>query len=126
MFGLFLLMASTACTITEKSCICTAEFASVTVTVVDSVGNPVDSLNVSIRDERGNSIEPLEKQFPFFSGVYVVIDDSYTQALTTTPIKLIFTVSDSTRSATGDIFVNTDDCNCHVNKVMGPDSLVLR
>lgn len=99
----------------------------ITILVVDSTDSPVDSLNVFIEDEFGRQINPLYKQLEFVPGRYVVIDDSYTNYLSTNPLLLRFTATDSLgRTAQAFILVNTDECRCHVNKISGVDKTVLR
>lgn len=116
-----------SCNFYEQGCVCTEEFSMITISVVDSTDNPVDSLNVFIEDEFGRQINPLYKQLEFVPGRYVVIDDSYTNYLSTNPLLLRFTASDSLgRLAQAFIVVNTDECRCHVNKISGVDKTVLR
>lgn len=116
-----------SCNKNNLDCICTLEFSMITILVVDSTDSPVDSLDVFIEDEFGRQINPLYKQLEFVPGRYVVIDDSYTNYLSTNPLLLRFTASDSLgRTARAFIVVNTDECRCHVNKISGVDKVVLR
>uniref|UniRef100_A0A7V3E672 Uncharacterized protein n=1 Tax=Ignavibacterium album TaxID=591197 RepID=A0A7V3E672_9BACT len=111
----------------QPECICTTEFRSITVTVVDSLNNPNDSLDVNIVDEFGRRISPLSRQLPYQSGLYVVIDDSYVDYLSTQPLLIYFTASDSVgRIANTFFLVNTDECKCHVQKISGPERIVLK
>ena len=99
----------------------------ITILVVDSTDSPVDSHNVFIEDEFGRQIKPLYKQLEFVPGRYVVIDDSYTNYLSTNPLLLRFTASDSLgRLAQAFIVVNTDECRCHVHKISGVYRTVLK
>lgn len=91
--GIFVLFV--ACDENKMDCICTTEFRSLTVSVVDSLNNPVDSLDVNIVDEFGRIIKPLDKQLPFQSGLFVVIDDSYVNYLSTDPLLIYFSATDS-------------------------------
>lgn len=111
----------------EPDCVCTEEFLSITVLIVDSLNNPVDSLNVDITDEFGRRIQPLNKQLTYQAGLYVVIDDSKLDYLSTEPLLLYFTASDSVgRNAYSMFVVNKDDCNCHVYKLSGAEKIVLK
>lgn len=122
-----ILITIAACNKNEPECICTTEFRTLTVSVVDSLNNPVDSLDVNIVDEFGRSINPLYKQLPFQSGLYAVIDDSYVNYLSTEPLLIYFTATDSMgRRAYTFFLVNTDNCKCHVQKISGPDKIVLK
>lgn len=123
-FGMF---AIVACNKDDFNCVCTTEFAMITILVVDSLDNPVDSLNINIEDEFGREIKPIYKQLDFFPGRYVVIDDSYVNYLSTNPMLIRFSAADSIgRSAQALIYVNTDDCYCHVNKIAGADKITLK
>jgi hypothetical protein len=59
-------------------CVCTEEFRMYLVTMVDSLGNPVDSLITTITNDRGK-----ENNFggftppPFMPGAYIVMTDGY-------------------------------------------------
>lgn len=111
----------------DLGCVCTTEFIMITILVVDSLDNPIDSLNVSIEDEFGRQIIPIDKQLPFLPGRYTVIDDSFVGYLTLNPLLLHFKASDTLgRNAQAFIVVNTDECYCHVNKLSGPDKSVLK
>lgn len=122
---LFILFIS--CKENEPECICTTEFRSLTVSVVDSLNNPIDSLDVNIVDEFGRIIKPLEKQLPYQPGSYVVVDDSYVNYLSTEPLLIYFTATDSLgRNAYTFFLVNTDECRCHVQKISGKDKIVLK
>lgn len=111
----------------QPECFCTEEFRSITVTVVDSLNNPIDSLDVDIVDEFGRRISPSSKQFPYQSGLYVVIDDSYVNYLSAEPLLIYFTATDSIgRRAYSLFLVNTDECKCHVQKISGPNKIVLK
>lgn len=63
----------------------------------------------------------------FLPGRYVVPDDSYVNYLSTNPMLIWFSVADSIRrSAQALIYVNTDDCYCHVNKIAEADKMILK
>lgn len=121
------MVAIIACNKDDFNCICTTEFAMITILVVDSLDNPVDSLNVNIEDEFGREKKPIYKQLDFFPGRYVVIDDSYVNHLSTNPMLIRFSAADSIgRNAQALIYVNTDDCYCQVNKIAGTDKIILK
>jgi hypothetical protein len=107
---------------------CTEEYRFFLVTVVDTLGLPVDSLDVTIRDKDGDELDVLQESNPFGPGNYTVLNDSFTQLFCscTTPEIIYFSATDGGRIATGEYLFNTDKCRCHINKVSGPDTLVLR
>lgn len=106
-------------------CACTAMFASSTVLVVDEDGSPVSGLDVEVTNKRTNEvIENLSGSWGG-AGTYTVLDDSYTGNLTTEPDTILFTGTLSGDTCSGVFLFNTDECNCHINKVSGPDTLYM-
>lgn len=116
-----------SCSEIDKDCICTEEFRSYLVTVVDTLGIPVDSLNVIIKDKDGDELDVQQDQYFLDEGKYTVLNDSFTHIMCTcgTPQKIYFSATDGSRTANGEFLFNTDECKCHVNKVSGPDTLLL-
>lgn len=117
-----------SCSEIDKDCACTEEYRGYGVTVVDTLGIPVDSLIVSIKDQDGDELDVQQDQFNFDRGKYTVLTDSFTHIMCScgTPQKIYFSATDRSRIATGEFMFNTDECKCHINKVSGPDTLVLR
>jgi hypothetical protein len=127
--GLFLsLLVFVSCSTVDKDCICTEEYRFFLVTVVDTLGVPVDSLNVIIKDKDGDELDVQQESHPFGAGKYTVLNDSFTQMFCTcsTLEKIYFSATDGIRTTAGEYLFNTDDCKCHINKVAGPDTLILR
>jgi len=126
---LFLLViALVSCSTVNEDCMCTEEYRFYLVTVVDTLGVPVDSLTVTIKDKDGDELDVAQDTHPFGAGKYTVLNDSFTQMFCscTTPEKIYFSATDGNRIANGEFMFNTDECKCHINKVSGPDTLVLR
>jgi len=117
-----------SCSSVDEDCMCTEEYRFFLVTVVDTLGIPVDSLDVTIRDKDGDELNVVQDPHPFGAGKYTVLNDSFTQMFCscTTPEKIYFSASDGIRIAAGEYLFNTDKCRCHINKVSGPDTLVIR
>jgi len=116
-----------SCSEIDKNCLCTEEFRSYLVTVVDTLGIPVDSLNVIIKDKDGDELDVQQDQYFLDEGKYTVLNDSFTHIFCScgTPQTIYFSATDGSRIATGEFMFNTDECKCHVNKVSGPDTLLL-
>jgi hypothetical protein len=116
------------CSTIDEDCLCTEEYRFFLVTVVDTLGIPVDSLDVTIRDKDGDELDVAQDPYAFGPGKYTVLNDSFTQMLCSCPTaeKIYFLATDGSRIATGEYLFNTDKCRCHINKVSGPDTLVLR
>ena len=117
-----------SCSTVDKDCLCTEEYRFFLVTVVDTLGVPVDSLTVTIRDKDGDELDVVQESYAFGPGKYTVLNDSFTQMFCVcgTSQKIYFSATDGNRVAAGEFLFNTDECKCHINKVEGPDTLVLR
>jgi hypothetical protein len=123
-----IVITAISCSTIDEDCLCTEEYRFFLVTVVDTLGVPIDSLTVTIRDKDGDELNVLQESHPFGLGKYTVLNDSFTQMFCscTTPEKIYFSATDGSRIATGEYLFNTDKCRCHINKISGPDTLVLR
>lgn len=117
-----------SCSTIEDDCLCTMEYRFYLVTVVDTLSIPIDSLTVTIKDKDGDELDIVQDPHTFGAGKYTVLNDSFTQMFCSckTPEKIYFSATDGNRIAAGEYLFNTDDCKCHINKVSGPDTLVLR
>ena len=117
-----------SCSTIEKDCLCTAEYRFYLVTIVDTLGVPVDSLAVTIKDKDGGELSVQQETNIFGAGKYTVLTDSFAKMFCScgTPGKIYFTATDSIRTASGEYFFNTDECKCHINKISGQDTLVLK
>jgi len=117
-----------SCSTVDEDCLCTEEYRFYLVTVVDTLGIPVDSLDVTIRDNDGDELNVVQDPHPFGAGKYTVLNDSFTDMFCAcgTNQKIYFFATDGNRIANGEFMFNTDDCKCHINKVSGPDTLVIR
>jgi len=127
-FIFLILLTSVSCSVLDDDCLCTDEFCYYTVTVVDTLGVPVDSLTISIKDEEGNELDVRQNNSIFGHGNYIVLDDSFTGLFASTDAheKVFFSATDGERIAQAEYLFNTDRCRCHVNKVSGADTLVLK
>jgi len=119
------LLFSYACS-EEEDCPCTMEFRMITVVVVDELNVPVTTgLLTTVKDDSGRVYNFVNDQ-QIFPGHYIVMDDNYVGELTTQPKRIFFTGAKDSLTVNGEFFVNTDECKCHVEKVSGPDTLILR
>ncbi len=108
-----------------NDCACTMEFRYITVLVVDEMNQPVTGLITTVKDESGKTFEFIQDPF-FFQGFYIVMDDNYTREFSPIPKLILFTGLKDSLIVTAEFLINTDDCFCHIEKVSGPDTLVLR
>ena len=97
------------------------------VTVVDSLKNPVDSLQTTVTNNRGKEYNFSDySPPPFMQGAYFVMTDGYQSDFTIKPGKILFTGNKNGKEVTGEFYFNTDECRCHVYKISGPDTLILK
>jgi hypothetical protein len=117
-----------SCSTVEDDCMCTMEYRFYLVTVVDTLDVPVDSLIVTVRDKDGDELDVQQESSIFGAGKYTVLSDSFTHIMCTcgTSQAIYFAATDGSRIANGEFMFNTDECKCHINKVSGPDTLVLK
>ncbi|MBK7229592.1 MAG: hypothetical protein IPH97_12185 [Ignavibacteriales bacterium] len=125
---IFILFVIFSCSEIDKDCLCTEEYRTYLVTVVDTLGVPVDSLNITIKDKDGDELDVQQEPYYLGEGKYTVLNDSFTHIMCTcgTAQAIYFSATDGSKIANGEFMFNTDDCKCHINKVSGPDTLVLK
>lgn len=111
-------------------CICTLNFASYVVTIVDGSGAGVDSLQtVSILKRTGKPYSfapPWSGGSPDSHGRYVVLTDEAAKDLSSLPDTIVFkAMRGSSVIVEQNYLFNTDDCHCHIHKIAGPDTLIV-
>jgi len=97
----------------------------ITVVVVDEQNNPAVRLTTTIKDERGKTYN-LSQEPPFFEGHYSVMTDTYVNDFSQVPKKILFNGKQDSLEVNAYFLINTDECRCHIYKVSGPDTLVLK
>ena len=109
----------------NKSCegvICTAMFASVTVHISNTAGQPVVLDDTyTIRKKTGEKIKPGQNTA---DGSYNVLDDSYRSIIANTSEFFQFIGIKNGVQVVNESYIISADC-CHVNKVSGKDSIVV-
>ncbi len=119
--GFILLFGS--CSLLEENCICTQEFRMYTVFVIDNSNKPVDSLDVEIKNARTGKYYLFLEKIYLGKGVYQVMNDGYTKEFTEEPELIVFKGSKFGVTVESDYLFNTDRCKCHVQKLLGKDTL---
>lgn len=114
-----------SCTHEYIDCLCSQEFRSITIFVTDVSNDPVTGLDVSIKDEQGK-IYTFPQEPPFMPGIYIIMTDNNLFDFSIYPKKIIFEGTKDSLFVRAEFFINTDKCKCHINKVNGPDTLILR
>lgn len=125
---ILIFIALNSCSDLDEDCMCTEEYRFYLVTVIDTLGVPVDSLTVTITDKDGDELDVTQDPNPLGAGKYAVLNDSFIQMFCScgTSQTIYFSATDGNRIAEGEYLFNTDECKCHINKVSGQDTLVLK
>lgn len=124
-FILSLLLFLNSCSSVDNNCICTQEFRMYTVFVIDNANQPVDSLNVEIKNAVTGRVYLFPEKIYLGKGVYQVMNDSYTKEFTQWPEKVLFKGTKNGAVIESEYFFNTDECKCHGYKISGKDTLVI-
>ena len=108
----------------SNSCACTEEFRTYVIVVVNAVGTPVANLTPSVTLVRtGQPITPLASPV---GGTYPAFSDAELPLVQSSGDLVRFEVASGQASGTADITFAATPCRCHIEKVSGPDTLVLR
>jgi hypothetical protein len=107
-------------------CTCTLEFRQYVVRVVDSAETPVVGLQPIVTVVRtGQEID--NRRYRLDDGYYTIISDAQRRAIDPDGELLRFSAVSDERSASADyVFDIPGPCGCHVNRVSGPDTVVLQ
>ena len=107
----------------DESCVCTHEYVGVVVAVVSASGDPELDFPATVVVLRTGSELPVA-QNGADSGTYIVITDSEKEMVRANGEHLRISGEKDGRSFTGDFEIDVPgECQCHVHKVSGPDTL---
>lgn len=123
--------ASVSCNMTKTDCVCTANFAMITVTAVDASDEPVKDLVIVVEMARTGDVLVVA-QDPTLTdrGVYVIFDDGFKSKIHP-KMNIVGETLDVTGMGSTSMFdavykVAVDEpCACHVHKKSGPDKVVV-
>jgi hypothetical protein len=106
-------------------CVCTLQFNSFSVTVVDAGGQPAEGVSILVRRVSDGSVLTNTENFPLGQGVYVILTDGNIDDVSEdgTAVEVVGTLGDTGFRA--EYVFDRDACQCHVNKVSGPDTVQL-
>ncbi|MCX8010608.1 MAG: hypothetical protein N3A61_05600 [Ignavibacteria bacterium] len=122
--SLVIIFSFTSCSKLIDNCACTMEFRMYTVLVLDSKNQPVDSLDVVVKNKKTGKVYIFMEKIYLGKGVYQVMNDRYLEDFSSDfPSAVLFTASKSGVSVEAEYWFITDNCNCHVSKVAGSDTL---
>jgi len=125
-WGLLLVIGVASCLDSDPAlpCACTLEFRFFTVTVVDASGEPVEGMSISVRRVSDGAVLTPDSSLQQ-GGVYVILTDGNIQDVTEagTTVEVVGTLGDM--GFTAEYVFDRDACQCHVNKVSGPEMVEL-
>ncbi len=106
-------------------CVCTLEFRTFAVTVMDRAGEPAENVSITVRRVSDGVELTAPDDFLQTPGVYVILTDGNGDELAEdgTAIEVVGTLGDS--GFTAEYVFSRDACGCHVNKISGPDTVQL-
>jgi len=106
-------------------CPCTAQIVSIKFTVVDNAGLPVPDVSTQVALARTG--EDLTIAQPYASvGEYIAFDDAHIRHISSFFAESVrVTGTKDIRGFSAEFVIDRDECNCHVHKVSGPESVRL-
>ena len=107
----------------SADCMCTAVFLSIGVVVIDQNNQPVDSLSVIVMNKTSRKVYDFYGSVIDYDGRYLVMTDQYVKDFSIYPRTIVFTGKKGNAEVSADYQIITDDCQCHVGKLSGPDTL---
>ena len=109
----------------RDACVCTQMFVALPLTVVNTSGAPIADAKVRVRQPRtGYAADAEQGPTP---GTYFVVDDSWRERLRPSGETLRITVTRGPKRATTTLRVAVPGrCRCHVSRIAGRDTVVLK
>ena len=116
-----------ACDDQSSQCACTEEFRTYPVTVVDEAGDPATEVQLTRTNLRtGEVFEPTWLGQPV-PGTYLVADDGLTDEFSGDGDTVRVEGEQGAASFTALFeFAVDEPCRCHVEKLAGPDTVLIR
>jgi hypothetical protein len=127
--GAIVLLLAVSCLFDDEDvdCLCTADFAMVTFTVVDSTGAPQTGFDVTVTNLRTNKVlDVSQPQELNDMGVYVVLDDSYRSSIPEDGEHLRVAGTRNAEEFENMYHIGVDlPCRCHIRKLGGPGTITI-
>ena len=109
---------------TIEGCLCGTTFLEAIVIVVNTQGEPVTGVAITVtRVDTGESLE--FEQTGLSPGIYIILDDRSAPVLDEAGEVIRVDGTKGAASFTQDYVFGTDSCRCHIQRVSGPDSVVM-
>jgi hypothetical protein len=110
---------------TEDPVVCTAEFRTITVTVIDTAGSPSPNVTLtSVLKRTGETLGPTSLILTP-PGIYILVDDGAREKIRNAGDSVRVTAVNGTGPTTAAMYFIDVPGGCHVNKVAGPDTLIV-
>ena len=122
----FACLLASACIINDDKpeCVCRLKFESISVYIVDFNGKPLTNFTLTIGNERTAEHYDV-KQPNHDGGLYTVINDSFKWRLEASGDPIFVYGEQGDTRFIADFTIGTDDCVCHVQKIAGPDTIMV-
>ena len=104
--------------------VCTESFASASAFVVDSLGAPAGTAVITSVLLRTGDTLAITSLIDHVPGAYTIVDDASVHLIRTTGDSILVRAVQGAATAEA-IFVFDAPGGCHINRVSGPDTLVL-
>ncbi len=109
----------------DGTCSCTEEFRYFTVKVLDDASQPAQHVAFTRTNLRtGKTLEPGWIGL-LVSGTYLVADDGQVKEFSTNGDTLRVTGTQGGAIFTADFVFAADACGCHLQRVAGPDTVII-
>lgn len=119
------LLLAAACNDDDEQAACTEEFRTATVFVADANAQPVTDATVRTYLVRTGEPVPVTSIIDLIPGYYVILDDNATRLIPSGVEQFRVTASRGGGPATEAIYGFGAPQGCHIEKVSGPDTLVV-
>jgi len=118
------LLLAAACDDDDRAA-CTEEFRTATVFVMDTSNQPVTDATVQTFHVRTGDLVPITSIIDLIAGSYVILDDNATRLIPSGAEQFRVTASRSSGAAVEALYEFSAPQGCHIEKVSGPDTLVV-
>jgi len=118
------LLLAAACDDDDRAA-CTEEFRTATVFVMDTSNQPVTDATVQTFHVRTGELVPITSIIDLIAGAYVILDDNATRLIPSGAEQFRVTASRSSGAAVEALYEFSAPQGCHIEKVSGPDTLVV-
>jgi hypothetical protein len=118
------LLLAVACDDDDRAA-CTEEFRTATVFVMDASNQPVTDATVQTFHVRTGDLVPITSIIDLIAGSYVILDDNATRLIPSGVEQFRVTASRSSGATVEALYEFSAPQGCHIEKVSGPDTLVV-